>query len=375
MFQKAKPVLKKVIGENPESISSLSFAFLFKSIFAALPPPEPLSVVDHTPEEVRTLFNCCFLSKMVYVAPSEREMPDFLSNIIEESQESSLYLIPYFIVNSDKLNRIFLTCRGSYCFNDFIVDFNAGSMEFYGGQVHQGVFLTAQNLYHRIKPLLMKLSEDYRNQADNKRRPITITGHSLGAGVAATLCEMFYYDAPDLDVNCVIFAPCASFCKKLWQESLPRIRSYVLDGDFVPFLSFHNATELPREVIPEIMKKYLDSAIKKRMGMRHYNPPMVPIDSNPFKQPPPSIDMILNDDIDSYLKPIPLYPPGDCFLVALQDPLTGTIHLKKVKDCDYFGHFINDLNEFRHMMGIYREWIEKYVDDYFTLHSEYQKFL
>ena len=362
MLRTATSLLQKFSGENPDSMSSLSFAFLFKSIFSSLPPPERLQIVNHSPDEVRMLYNCCFLSKMVYVNPNERPMPYYLNHIVYESKESSMYLIPYFIVNSDELNLIFVTCRGSYCFNDFLVDIKAGAIDFQGGKVHQGVFITAHNVYARIKPLIMKLSHE------NNNRPIIITGHSLGGGVAATICQMFYHDVPTLNVKSVIFAPCASFCKKLWEFSLPRIRSYVVDGDFVPFLSLHNIQELPPNLIPSYLRSYLDKAIQHQMGQLTYTPDLVPPNSNPFQMPPPSIDSILNDDIDNIDKPVPLYPPGDCFLISLVDQSKEIVKLFKVRDYRYFGHFHNSLNELRHMMGVYKEWIEKFCEKYFEEH-------
>lgn len=362
MWKKADEGIKKITGGNPDSVMSLSFAFLFKQIFNSLSPPEELDFVDHTPDEVRTLYYCCFLSKMIYVAPEDRKPPKCLSNIVFESNESDMYIIPYNVVNSDKLNTIFVTFRGSYCFKDFLTDIKAGVQQFPGGQIHKGVYLTAKNLYSKVIPLILKLSNE------NNHRPIIFTGHSLGAGVSAAICEHFYQEHPDYESRCVIFAPISSFCEKLWIQTAPRCRSYVTDGDFVPFLSFYNVKELPPEVIPSVLKKYIDQEIQKRIGLNIYSPKLVPPDVNPFEQPPPPIDSIYDDSIDKYIGPVPLYPPGDCYMICLLEENTSNIKLKKVKDYRYFGRFNNNLNEFRHMMGFYKEWVEKYVENYFKEH-------
>lgn len=363
MWKKADEIVKKTTGANPDSVMSLSFGFLFKQIFNSLSPPIELDFVDHTPDEVRILYYCCFLSKMIYVSKEDRQIPQCLSNIVVESFDSDMYVIPYNIVNSDKLNTIFVTFRGSYCFKDFLVDIMAGAQEFQGGQIHKGVYQTSQNLYSKIIPIITKLSDG------NNQRPIIFTGHSLGAGVSATICEQFHQEFPSYKCRCLIFAPCSSFCESLWKKSLPRCRCYVTDGDFVPFLSFHNAIELPPEVVPTILKKYLDKAIHKMMGVNIYSPELIPVDVNPFEQPPPPLESIFDDDnIDPIINPIPLYPPGDCFMVSLINENTSNIKLKKVPDFHYFGKFHNNLNEFRHMMGFYKEWIEKYVENYFKEH-------
>lgn len=349
---------------NQNSISSLSFAFLFKQIFSSLPPPLKLPTIQLTPNEVRTLFNCCFLSKMIYLSPENRPFPKSLNHVAYESTRSELYRIPYFIVDSPELNTIFVTCRGSYCFADFIVDIKASAEDYAGGKVHQGVYLTAKNIYEEITSKVLSLYAEHKKH----KRKIMFTGHSLGASVSALINETFRTFHPEFDSQCFIFAPCAAFSEDLWVKCLPHTISYVLEGDFVPFLSFTTFYELPKGSLPSFFKKYLEDAIVQRMERKIYRPKLIPAGVNPFDSPPPPLESILNDDIDKIIKPTPLYPPGNCYLVSLVDEKNSKLVIKKVKDYHYFARFHNDLNEFRHMMGIYREWIEKFVSDYFKAH-------
>ncbi|KAH0794546.1 putative lipase containing protein [Histomonas meleagridis] len=343
-------------GDNV--VSSVSFAFFLKAIFSSLPPPDETFEVDLSPEDVDKLYLCMMLSKMVYVDPNERELPYQLGSIVIESQVSKLYVIPYFIMNSEITDTIYVTCRGSYCFNDFLVDFMAKAVKYNGGYVHEGVYLTAKNLYDEIKPIIITLSKT------NNNRKVIITGHSLGGGVAATVVSMFQNDFPTLDVSGIIFAPCASFTKNLWLNSTNRIKSYIVDGDFVPFLSFHNASAIPENSLPFPIHEAMLKVIKKRMSIIPYTPPVENLYRNPFEIPPPAIESILDNSIDFYLKPMPLYPPGDLFLITLVDNKNGTVQIRKIRDCEYFGHFVNNLNELRHMMGLYREWIEQFCKIY-----------
>lgn len=343
----------KTTGNNCIS----SFAFFFKSIFNTLPPPPPSTPCNLDPDENTLLYYCSVLSKMVYVAPGARQIPPQLGQIVFESNESKEYVIPYFVMNSDTTDTIYLTCRGSYCFNDFMVDLNAKSIPFNGGYVHEGVFITAKNLYNDVKNRLINLSKE------NNNRKIILTGHSLGGGVAATVQEMFLLDFPNINISSLIFAPCACFTKNLWEMSLNRCRTYVLNGDFVPFLSFSNAFNLPKNSLPQIIQNKMVDVIEKKMNRFNYTPKHVNHLSDPFLEEPPPLNKILDNSIDFYVKPIPLYPPGDLFLICMDETKEnkGAVTIEKIKDCSYFGQFPNNLNELRHMMSVYRDWIDIYI--------------
>lgn len=341
-----------------ESSPLPSLAIFLKSIFASLQPHDKTLSYKMSISEVSTLYNCVILSKAVYLAPKERDLPPEIGKIILESRGSDFYKIPFFITDSDILDTIFITCRGTYCFKDCLVDLKAEAVGFQNGLMHKGVYMTAKTLYNTIYPLISSI---YKN---NQNKNFIITGHSLGGGVAAAVNEMFHANIKDIHMKCICFAPCASFSHELLQKTKKWCKSYTMEGDFVPFCTFRNIVDLPQDSIPSTLRIYLKKIIKNRIQKQVYNPKLVPYDSNPFEEPPPPLTEILNDPVDMFFKPIQLYPPGECFILKLGKDNKG-ICVRKAKDDNYFTGFRNDLYELRHMMSFYREQVMQYCENYF----------
>lgn len=341
--QKAKAIS---FDKDPtHEVDSLSSAFIWKTIFSRLPSALVLDPSELPSDEVIQLLHCAILSREIYKDPSRRFLPPNLSNIVYECSESDYYRIPYFVINSDDIDTIFVVCRGSYCFKDFLVDFMAATVSYRGGQVHEGVFLTANNLFNSAKTIIRRLSE-----ASNNRKVI-FTGHSLGGAVAAMCTEMFNAEMHDIDVKCVSFAPVASFTQDIWEMSRSYIRTYILDGDFVPFISYYNAVHLPHNALPSLFRNQLNKAIQKRINKHAHQP---------------EFQDIIRSQTDVVDEPYQLFPPGNAFLFKLVNEKEGIIEVQKINDhMRYFGQFVKELNELRHMMKVYRRWIIKYTVDFF----------
>ena len=327
-------------------VDSLSSAFIWKTIFSRLPSTMILNPSVLSSFEVMDLLQCAILSRAIYKDQSCRYLPPNLSNVVFECTESDYYRIPYFVIDSDELDTIYVVCRGSYCFKDFLVDFMAGTVSYRGGQVHEGVFLTANNLYQSVKPIIRDLSEMHNH------RKIIFTGHSLGGGVAAMCTDIFANDNHSIDVRCVCFAPVASFTRDIWEISCSYIRTYILDGDFVPFISYYNAINLPRDALPSLFRNRLNKAIQKRIN-RHAHQP--------------EFQDIIESKTEVVDTPYQLFPPGEAFLLKLVDEKEGRIEVQKISDhMNYFGQFVKELNELRHMMKVYKGWVVKYAVDFFN---------
>lgn len=341
--EKTKLAIKKFVEKDPTvDIDSLSSAFIWKTIFSRLPSTTILENSALSLPEVDELLRCALLSRVIYKDDKKRFLPGNMANIVFECKESDFYKIPYFVINSEELDTIYIVCRGSYCFKDFLVDFMASTTPYRGGQVHEGIYLCAINLFHSVKPIVRKLSIMHNH------RKIIITGHSLGGGVAGMLAEIFNAEEHDLNVSAVCFAPVSSMSQDIWAMSKSFIRTYVLDGDFVPFISYHNAMNLPQDALPKLFRKKLDKAVFKRINRHSVLPEFQ--------------DLIVNEPIE---QPNPLYPPGNTYLIKMVDEETNEIQLQKISNhIGYFGQFVKELNEFRHSMKIYKSWIIKYFVDF-----------
>ncbi|OHT02127.1 hypothetical protein TRFO_30886 [Tritrichomonas foetus] len=398
MARAVKKYIKKIRPHRrgpQQKADAKSFAFLLKILFELLPASDQLDSTEIPRNEILEMLHCCLLCRNIYKKEAKRYLPPNLSNIVYESQESDYFIIPYFIVNSDELDTIFVVFRGSYCLKDFIVDFMASTVSYRNGKAHEGIYLTSYNMFNRIKKRVRKLSRM------NNNRKVIITGHSLGAAVASMVVDMFYeederksenssqtsfttdYSADDqvnhenfesdedlessenleyriedeehlfFDLKCICFAPVASYSRENLEATKLHTRSYSTDGDFVPHVSFYNAISISDDQLPALFKKELDKAIRKKLN----------IHGDKFE---PTVSQILENRVEYLTNPYPLYPPGDCYQIKMTDEHHSTIELMKIDDStEYFGKFVKDLNEFRHMISCYNAWVIKYFVDNF----------
>jgi hypothetical protein len=126
--------------------------------------------------------------------------------------------------------------------------------------------------------------------------------------------------------------------RNLWERSLARCSSYVTEGDFVPYLSLYNFEALPPGTLPGFISDAIASQVEKQMHGK---------EAARFAT--------------GTMKSIPLYPPGDQFLLVFPPQELSVGHeMRKVAGCDYYGKLTNDLNEMRHACTAYLQWITKY---------------
>ena len=177
-------------------------------------------------------------------------------------------------------------------------------------------------------------SKNYRKMMKNKTK-IIITGHSLGAAVAAVVTYLFKEKFPELDVQCICFAPPPTLTFNLWKTTESYIKSFMIEGDPVPFLSVQNIITISDFLIKhehanKLFKKFVHNYLNKK-SIEEY-------------------------EANSALKE-PLYPPGQLYLIKFtageEDKSLiekQKMHLMKKKDelIQKVGDFkkkIEDLNE------------------------------
>jgi pimeloyl-ACP methyl ester carboxylesterase len=323
---------REFVDRTKVQVENRSLSFLFKVTFKGLPTApstQPMAPAMHQFQMVRA---CCLLAKHTYRKPEHRATLPELGQLVFDQPRSGKFRVPFFIMNSDPLNRIFVACRGSYCLNDFLTDADAAPEPWADGFVHGGILKTTLNTYATIRDFLIALSSNFN------QRPITFVGHSLGASVAALLCEMFAKDFQGIPVTSVIFAPAAAFTRNLWERSTARCTSYITEGDFVPFLSLYNFEALPPGQLPAFISDAIHSQIQKQMQGK---------EASRFAT--------------GGLTSIPLFPPGDGYLMVFPPgDLPAGHEMRKIVSCDYFARLTCDLNEMRHACSGYLHWIDRY---------------
>ena len=182
-----------------------------------------------------------------------------------------------------------------------------------------------------------------------KRTKIIITGHSLGASVAAVVAYLFREKFPELDVQCICFAPPPTISFNLWRTSGHYIKSFMIEGDVVPFLSVRNLLSISDIMFPhqhsnKKFKKFIISYLEKK-SLEQFH-----------------VNKALNEK---------LYPPGQMYLIRFTNDEEDGFFMKrknkkkaekvkgdKIQLCqilnpDYFSNLVKNIQENNHFVKNY----------------------
>ena len=244
------------------------------------------------------------------------------------SKESAVGKIPFYITTSELLKATFVVCRGSYCLDDFLTDILGMATEFHEGKVHQGICQTAEYVYLKCKDTINDLFEKY------PEREIIITGHSLGASVAAMVTEFLNYYLPYINVRGICFAPPPTVDQKLWDSMFYRVKTFVIEGDFVPFLSVSNVLKASKSVLPMGINRIFNLFVNQYLKKRSIN------------------------EIDTTTV---LYPPGKCYMFCINDD--DSVSLKSITNPNYFSSIVKGLKESNHRFKNYLKVSFQYAGD------------
>ena len=330
---------------------ALTCSFFLEQIYNRLAEPRETEDASSyfTTQDLHLIQVCAALASQVYSPPAERNLPHEAGAIVFEPRLVHSKAVPFMVLNSDELDCIFIACRGSYCFNDFVIDLNASAVEVYGGLMHRGVVKASLGVYTILKDIVLELHQKHN-------RKVCVTGHSLGGSVAAAVCGRLRREHPDMPSEAVVFGSCACVSKNLWEESRAYCRSFVMSGDPIPYLSFHNVASISAEHMPRIVADFIKAAVARDIVRPIYDMPPIDMHANPFELPPPSIESILASLKDeSTVRTTALYPPGELFMFLVEGNLFRTAKLRKIPDCEYFAGFVKGLSEKNHGSSIYEE--------------------
>ncbi|OUM69597.1 hypothetical protein PIROE2DRAFT_2465 [Piromyces sp. E2] len=149
-------------------------------------------------------------------------------------QPSKVFDQVYFIAYDRRYNAIVFSIRGTLNLKDTLADLVCEYVRWNGGLIHSGVLKSAIYFY---KKLFDKLKMIVR---DKQPKYLYLTGHSLGAGIAAALTIMLknveneFEAPPGFKIECYCFAPPSVLNIELSKVYDDCIFSYVNNNDIVP---------------------------------------------------------------------------------------------------------------------------------------------
>lgn len=349
-----KKGMKVIAGTTAVIVApkKMCFSVFLESFMDTLPSSDAVDQIEIKDiDKLKMIHMCAHLSKVIY--NTNRSFPEDAGKIIFDSGEIiASDGIPFVVLNSDSMNSIFIVCRGSTSFSDWLIDFTASPADFSGGLVHVGMYKAALSLCTQLKDFLLKVSKE------NGNRKVIFTGHSLGGGVAAICNFIFRDEIPELNTESYVFGAPAVFSRDLWEKSRSFCTAFFIFGDPVPFLSFHNAASISSDKLPDVISTKIERAYQKNIS---YSSCCYQVDmkTNPFLQPPPPLSEILNDNAQFNRRNSALYPPGIQYIFRISDGLFGKLELHTTRNCDYFGHFIKELDEKVHAIRNYFDCVQE----------------
>lgn len=319
-------------NDDNDSVQILTKSYFFKYVNPNLPiQTHESTLTTISPSTISLLRICTQLCQCSYMKPKKVIWPDEVGEPLLYKTESDVTRIPFFISNSDRLDMIFLVCRGTQCFDDLLTDLMGNCVEVCGGKMHQGVYDTATYIFYNCQNVLRKISEE------NDRRQIVLTGHSLGAAVASCLCELIKQSIPYLNVSCIALAPPPTVDLGLWQTTRVSTKTFIFEGDCIPFLSLENVVNISVEILPTNAARVVNKFVHKRLKATA---------KGAYRD----------------LEQVQLCPPGELFLFVVDE--NGDAQLRKVQP-DFFDRLVRGLAETNHFIQNY----ENLVDNYFKNHT------
>jgi hypothetical protein len=338
---------------------STAFKFLMANLDEILTDPMPTTDLE-TPfpvSELRLFSICARLSEGVYsFFDSRGELPAALGEILYFTRTTAATkAIPFVITRNPDMRSIFVGFPGSYCFKDFLIDFNGCAVNVYGSLMHRGVLQSCSGVLAIADDLLCRYAREFQ---DNQ---LVFTGHSLGGAVAAAVAHRFRMLHPEIRCRAVVFGPAASVGRSLWQQSREFCTTFVLNGDPVPFLSFHNVASISSDYLPWPIADVIQKSLA-RMTQKSVMPtPPLDFDANPFEQPPPTLEELeraFETEVD-FRTTTALFPPGELYQYKLSGKVFLDIQVKKIPSCNFFAQFVKGLYEEEHASGKYAECAER----------------
>lgn len=188
------------------------------------------------PKDIELVHHCCYLSKLIY------DRNAFINDIYGTIIYSTRNLI---VLNSKVLDRIFVVFKGTSDIHDALTHTRFVPSKYDDGYIHLGTKLSAEKA-------LMHIGDYLRNISQSLKRPIVVTGHSIGGGIAGVFCLAFRKMYNCDQIRSITFSSNPVVDRNLHLESRDFNEMYFLGDDIVPFLSISNIKKI--RIIARITK-------------------------------------------------------------------------------------------------------------------------
>lgn len=198
---------------------------------------------------------------------------------------NDVYHVPFFVAIDEKRKTVVISVRGTLSLSDAIVDMDAspipivlpGNEDSEDCYVHSGMWRSAGEIERKIDGLLLSLRND--PVTSNHHLVVTgvhhqfifnqfvlISGHSLGAGVAALLAlrlsaaypsiRCYAYSPPGSEIPSFFdsFSPPALVSAQVSDYLVPFVVSVIPNVDLVPRISRESIKDLQNRLIDELYR-------------------------------------------------------------------------------------------------------------------------
>ena len=151
-------------------------------------------------------------------------------------------ILKHMVVTDHENQKVVLSIRGTFSLEEIILDIDADSREFCGGEAHSGMATMAERVWAAAGPTVKTELEA------NPRYEFILTGHSLGAGAACLVTILVQTQrllSKDQKIRCFAYAsPPVYTPLEFVPKSVESTTNFVHENDVIPFLSIQKVRKL-----------------------------------------------------------------------------------------------------------------------------------
>ncbi|KAJ3209281.1 hypothetical protein HDU67_006288 [Dinochytrium kinnereticum] len=211
-------------------------------------------------EDVDDILHYARFAEVVYAPDEVNSLFDVSGRLLRHNPTNQLFLSPYFIVYDPETDAIIIAIRGTFSVADVLVDLKFDLAEFEipeldgeeGGAkgvhwAHSGMLRTAKNVVEDIEKEDILRSVLTDPSSEYFKCPLVVTGHSLGAGVAALVTSLLRSNYPS--ACCYAYEPPGCLLSALAAQHFESFCTSVIMGDdIVPRITRNSMEHLKADL-------------------------------------------------------------------------------------------------------------------------------